>query len=471
MKIVPHNYQIRACRHCLENAIAALFLDLGLGKTVIVLTAIHNLIRDNLIKGVLVLAPLRVVYNVWPSEILKWDHLQHLSCGIAHGPKKADVLKKKHDIYLLNYEGLPWLIDQLRGTPPGKWPFDMIVFDESTAVKNSTTKRFKMLKSIVGYFERRVILTGTPAPNSLLDIWAQYFMLDEGERLGKSYYWFKQSYFRQADYWGYRWEPRTKSVEELSEKVADITIRLRASDYLEMPKLFTNQTIWSMSPKIIKQYADYEKDYLIELQEETFVAVNAAALSTKLRQFVSGFQYKEDRTVTEIHKEKVETLSEIIEGNSSENVLVAIQFRHEYEMIKKKFKDVPVIYGGMNQRTTKTLIDKWNRGELPMLVVHPASIAHGVNLQEGGRMLIWYGIPWSWEHYSQMVGRLHRQGQKKPVINTFIVAKDTVENDVIQALETKEENEASFLQNLVNALRSKYEKTGEGCREVFKKSA
>lgn len=458
MKIKPHKYQINAVKHCLEHAASALFLDLGLGKTVITLTAINNMFKRHEIKGVLVLAPLRVVYNVWPQEIEKWDHLQHLSCGILHGPKKAYVLRENHDIYLINYEGLAWLVEELKDIQLAAWSFDMIVFDESTAVKNNATKRFKMLKIIIKYFKRRVIMTGTPAPNSVLDIWAQYYMLDEGERLGSSYYWYKRSYFYQSDYYGHKWEPRSNSVAEISNKVRSITMRLRAEDYLEMPDLITSQTAWALSSKHQKQYQEFESAFLVEISEEVVTAVNAAALSTKLRQYVSGFLYDENQRVVNVHHEKVDALAEIIEGNPSENVLVAIQFRCEYEMIKAQFKDAPVIYGGVSAQKSKKIIDDWNAGQIPLLVVHPASIAHGVNLQHGGRMLVWYGIPWSWEHYSQMVGRLHRQGQDKPVINTFIVCRNTVEEEVIKALETKEENEASFLSNLMKSLGDKYGK-------------
>lgn len=455
MKILPHKYQVKAVEHCLKYLVAALFLDLGLGKTVIVLTAIYNLLKGKQIKGALVLAPLRVCHNVWPQEIAKWDHLKHLSCGILHGPKKGDVLQEAHDVYVLNYEGLPWLIDQLADMPPSQWPFDMIVFDESTAIKNHQTKRFKMLKKIIDRFKRRIILTGTPAPNSLLDVWAQYYMLDDGDRLGSSHYWFRDSYFYQSDYLGYKWAPLPDSSTEISNKVRDITMRLKAEDYLDMPKLFTGQTLWKMSPKHCSKYQELERDFLAEIEGEVVTAVNAAALSTKLRQYVSGFVYQEDRQVLDVHNEKLDVLSEIVEGNPSENMLVSIQFRHEYKLIKKRFKNAPVIYGGMSQSTTQSLIEKWNRGDIKILVVHPASIAHGVNLQQGGRMLIWFGIPWSYEHYSQMVGRLHRQGQDRPVINTFLVAKNTVEEDVVAALENKAESEAAFAEKLIESLRGR----------------
>lgn len=452
MRIIPHGYQIRCAKHCLRHKRSALFLDMGLGKTVIVLTVISNLIQRGLISSALIIAPLRVVYNVWPTEIEKWDHLSELKLQIIHGKNKEAQLRSQSDVYVTNYESIPWLFDYVTQNETFQCLIDMIVFDESTAIKSSTTQRFKKLRLMMKRFDRRIILSGTPAPNSLLDLWSQYFLLDDGARLGSSKYWFQNAYFFQTDYQGYEWSPLPFASEDISKKVSDITIRLKAEDYLDMPKLIHNEIRWNMKPKIWKKYREFERNFLFDLDNEVVTAQNAAAKSTKLRQYVSGFVYDEEGKPIDVHSDKTDALVEIAEGNAGENMLVAIQFRYEYEIIKRKFPDAPVIYGGMSQSTTRALIKKWNEGSIPMLVVHPASIAHGINLQAGGRFLVWYGIPWSSEHYQQLLGRLYRQGQTKPVINSFIIAKDSIEERVVETLKTKGETEKSFLKKLIGDL-------------------
>lgn len=458
MKITPHNYQTRCLKHCIENKIAALFLDMGLGKSVIILTLINYLLNSKQIRGALILAPLRVVYNVWPDEIQKWDHLRHRSFTILHGKGKKELSNKK-DIYIINYDGLPWLYDELQKYKRDKFPFDMIVFDESTAIKNPKTKRFKYLRNLIKAFPRRIILTGTPAPNSLEDLWAQYFLLDLGERLGRSKNGFRLRYFYPTDYNQYKWVPRPGSVQALSEKVQDVTIRLSAKDYLEMPKLITNEIIWSMSDKIQNQYRKFEKNFLTEIENEVITAVNAASLSIKLRQFLSGFLYSESGPI-QAHKEKLDVLEEFL-SEQSEPVLVAIQFRFEYEMIEKLYPKVPIIYGGISPLVAKAHIKQWNEGSCPILLLHPASVAHGINLQEGGRILLWYSLPWSFEHYTQLKSRIYRQGQTKPVICHHLIAKRTVEEKVVQALLDKRNTEKSFMKSLILKLKGNDELPNE----------
>lgn len=456
MKILPHNYQTTCVKHCIENNRAALFLDMGLGKTVIILTVINYLLNSLKIRGVLIIAPLRVVYNVWPLEIKKWNHIGHLKYGILHGNRKDKEIKTKNDIYITNYDSLNWLCNKLNKYKRDRFPFDMIIFDESTAIKNPQTKRFKMLRNIIKAFPRRIILTGTPAPNSLEDLWAQYFLLDDGERLGTSKYRFRDRYFYPADYNHYRWRPYPTTAKILGEKVQDITVRLSAKDYLKMPKLINNEVYWSMSDATKQKYKEFEKEFLIELDRETVTAVNAASLSTKLRQFLSGFLYNEGKQL-DVHTEKLDVLDELIDDRHGEPKLVAIQFRHEYDMIKKRYQKAPVIFGGMNTKTVNQTIKNWNYGEIPILIVHPASIAHGINLQQGGRILIWYSLPWSWEHYTQLRARIYRQGQEKPVISHHIIAKKTVEEDVIKALLDKRGNEKTFTKQLITQIRSNNE--------------
>lgn len=455
MKIKPHSYQNSCLKHCLTKKISALFLDMGLGKTVIVLTAINYLLNARKIKGVLILAPLRVAHDVWPEEIKKWDHLKHLSCVVLHGPHKDKLLKEKNDIYVVNYDGLLWLTTALEVYKRDKFPFDMLVLDESTAVKNHQTKRFKMLKNIVGAFKRRVILTGTPAPNTLEDLWAQYFLLDGGQRLGVSKWGFRNRFFYQSDYFGHKYRPKPSAPEEISNRVKDITVRLTAEDYLEMPRLIRNNVRWSMSSKTARQYKQFERTFLANIWDETVVAVNAAALSTKLRQFLSGFVYDDSGQPINVHEEKLDVLQETIERHPGEQVLVAIQFRYEYDMIAARYPKVPVIYGGLSSNIARSRIRAWNDMDSPLLVVHPASLAHGVNLQQGGRTIVWYSLPWSYEHYIQLRARLYRQGQTKPVMLHHLIAKDTVELDVVQALQDKRTSETSFTKRLVSILRSR----------------
>jgi len=453
MKIQPHKYQIGAVHHCIENDKAALFLDMGLGKTVIVLTAFKNLLKNKKTKGILIIAPLRVVYNVWPQEIKKWDHLRELSFGILHGPDKDKVLKQKHDVYITNYESIKWLYTKLRRKPHSKIPFDMVAIDESTAIKSRTTKRFSMLRSMSPIFKRRIIMTGTPAPNSLLDLWAQYFFLDQGARLYGSWYTFRDKYFYQADYHGYEWEPVLKATAKISKRVQDITIRLRAEDYLDMPEKVLYDITCTMPKKVKQQYQFLESEFILHCQEGTVTAANAAVLSNKLRQFVAGRMYDEDGGIVNIHNEKLEALGEAVESNADEPLLIAIQFRYEYEMIKKVLPNVPVIYGGVGVKRSNRLIKQWCEGKLPQLVVHPLSIAHGVNLQTGGRRLIWYSIPWSFEQYYQLIGRLYRQGQPKPVMIGHIILKDSIDLRVLKVLQRKEETEESFLKLFVRDIR------------------
>ena len=453
MKIQPYQYQIKAVQHALKNKEVALFLDLGLGKTVVCLTAIKNLIKQKKIKSALILAPLRVVYNVWPAEIKKWDHLKDLSHVILHGKDKNTHLQKDVDIYLMNYEGIKWLANQMRGIPRDKSPFDLIIYDESTAVKAHNTKRFRYLRNLQRLFSRRFILTGTPAPNSLLDLWSQYYLLDGGRRLGTSWYAYRNRYFYQSDYMGYNWDPRPGTSKEISSKVKDITLRLRSADYLDLPEKIFNEINCTLPDIHREKYDQLERDFLLEIENETVTAFNAAALSNKLRQFVGGIVYNENGNSLPCHNVKLDALEEIKDNYPSEPLLIAIQFRAEYQLLKQRFKKLPVIYGGVGPKHSSLLIDQWCKGQLPLLVVHPQSIAHGVNLQTGGRNLIWYSLPWSFEQYHQMIGRLYRQGQTKPVIIHHLLLERTIDQHVLRTLQQKEKTEKNFLQFFLKKMK------------------
>jgi SNF2 family DNA or RNA helicase len=453
MEIIPHNYQVLAAKHLVKNPASALFLDLGLGKTVISLTANNYLQKTNKIKGTLILAPLRVVYNVWPQEIKKWDHLKHLKYSILHGIDKEVKAKDKSNFYITNYESIKWLYNYFKQFSPNEIPFDSVVYDESAFMKNKKAKRFKLMKSMSSIFKYKSLLNGTPAPNSLLDLWAQYYLLDNGKRLGTKWSWYRAKYFQQMDYMGYDWQLIQGGSQLISDKVTDITMRLKADDYLNLPDIIYNNIYCTMPSDIKPKYKQLEKDFLIQIENETIWAANSAALSNKLRQFVSGSAYTEDRKkVVHIHKVKLDALAEILESNTDEAFLIAIQFRFEYDLIAEILPGVPVIYGGVNEQKSQKLIEDWNAQKIKRLVVHPASIGWGLNLQDGGRSLIWFSIPWSWWHYTQLIGRLRRQGQKDTVRVHHLMLKDSVDERVLSSLQRKYDTEETFLSQLRSSL-------------------
>lgn len=454
MKFTPHPYQIRSAEHMVKHKECALFLDMGLGKTVITLSTIRFLITTDQIKSCLIIAPLRVIYNVWPQEIEKWEHLQYLTHTILHGKDKYyNLTDKPVHIYLMNYDSIPWLYNTIRNSSKTKLPFNMIVYDESSAIKSHRTKRFKCLRGLSRIFDRKVILTGTPAPNSLLDLWAQYYLLDDGKRLDTSWTRFRQTYFTQKDYFGYKWEPLPNASQILSKKVEDITIRLRGSDYLSLPKRTHNKIMCVLPVKAQKQYKTLENEFILQIKNEIVTAANAGVMANKLRQFTSGGLYSERKPITNIHTVKLDALEEIVDSYYGKPLLIAIQFRFEYDIIKQKFPKVPIIYGGTKLKESQKLINQWNKKELPLLVVHPASIAHGVNLQQGGNILIWFNLPWSYEQYIQLIKRIDRQGQTQPTFIHHILLKNTIDEYVYKVLQKKEYTETTFLNLLLDSLK------------------
>ncbi|MET7253610.1 DEAD/DEAH box helicase [Dyadobacter fermentans] len=466
MKYTPRPYQAFATKQILDNEViiqtrgAGLFLDMGLGKTISTLTAINELIFDRLeIKKVLIIAPKRVAEHTWTEEIRNWDHVKHLITSVCIGSEKQRIaaLKKDADVYTINRENVPWLVAQLGS----KWPFDMVVIDELSSFKNPSSARFKALKLVRPLIKRIVGLTGTPAPNNLLDLWSQVYLLDRGERLGKTIGNYRQKYFSEGRRNGhvvYEYNLRQSSDEllgpdineaEIYDKISDICISMKAEDWLDLPPRIDNDLKIAMPPELKAQYNEFEKKSVMQLDDEDISAVNAAALTNKLLQFSNGAVYREDKTYYETHDLKIDALEECLEAAAGNPVLVFYNFKHDVVRIKEKLKKYkPHELGGAKD------IDRWNKGEIPFLLAHPASAGHGLNMQRGGNRIVWFGLPWSLELYQQAVARLDRQGQTQSVINTHIICADTMDEDVVKGLK----NKAWGQEQLMQAIKAKINK-------------
>lgn len=446
-----YGYQKRAIEWMKTRPKSYLALDMGLGKTAITLKWIKHILKD--CKGVLVLAPLRTVGTTWPDEIKKWT--PGLTYTILHGPKKMENLNRKVDMYLINYEGIAWLFEALKyyHKSTGKVPFRALVIDEGSMVKSWETKRFKILKLLRPLFLKYMtVLSGTPAPNSLLDLWAQYFLLDAGARLEKYITHYKRHYFYQVDRMGYTWRINKGAKKTIYERIADITYRLDAKDYADLPEITHNAIKVPLSPKLRKQYKTLEDEFFLALDDADsahVAAFSAAALSMKLRQFLQGAVYIDaDHNYRIVHEEKLKVLKSMVEEAGGSGILCAIQFRFELEMIQKVFPKVPYIAGGVSAGQATKLINQWNRGELPLLLCHPASLSHGVNLQSGGHTILWYGLTWSSEQYLQLNKRLHRNGQKKAVVVHHLIVPNSMDGRIMQALNAKFKTQNELLDYL-----------------------
>ena len=436
-----HDYQNKVVDFILEKERCALLLEMGLGKSVSTLTAISDLHDSMAVQKVLVIAPLRVANSVWAQEVEKWDHLKHLRVSVCTGSEKArrSALHRDADVYVINRENVVWLVDLYKK----KWPFDAVVVDESSSLKNPSAKRFRALKKVLPYTNYMVLLTGTPSPNSLMDLWAQMYLVDFGESLGRTVTGYRQRFFEQ-DFMGYNWKIRPGSDDKIHALLTDRVISMSAEDYLDMPDRIDIEALVSLPPKALAQYKQLEKTLLAELDTgEEIEVVSAAALANKMLQFSNGAAYyDEHKNWAEVHSAKIDALGEIVEDNPKENILVAYNYKFDLERLQKRFPNAVVLD---KQQST---IDGWNRGEIPMLLAHPASAGHGLNLQSGGSMIVWFGLNWSLELYQQFNGRLHRQGQTKPVRIVHIVAEDTIDQRVLSALSDKDATQSSLLKSL-----------------------
>lgn len=417
---------------------------MGMGKTVSTLTAIDNLIFLGEVNKVLVIAPLRVAEDTWSTEVDKWDHLKHLKISKILGTKKQreEALMKDTDIYVTNRENVDWLVTECFDS----WIWDMVVIDELSSFKSSKAKRFRALKKVRPYFKRIVGLTGTPAPNSLIDLWPQIYLLDGGLRLGKTITGFKDRYFnpgRRNSYVVYNWELKEGSEAAIQNKISDICISMKADDYLDLPERIDNRVEINLSKKSMEIYKKLEKDLVIELGEEDITAANAAVLTNKLLQMANGAIYSETKEVVKIHDEKIERLEEIIDVSNGKPVLVFYNFKHDYNRITEMLTKKKISHQTLN---TSDDIKKWNDGKIQVALLHPASAGHGLNLQYGGNIIVWFGLTWSLELYQQANARLHRQGQKETVIIHHLISKGTVDEDVMNALANKEINQDMLLE-------------------------
>lgn len=444
MKFKPWNYQQYAINHVIDNSASGLFLDMGMGKTVSTLTAIDDLILLGEVNKVLVIAPLRVAEDTWSTEVDKWDHLKHLRISKILGTKKQreEAIDTDADIYVTNRENVDWLVTECFNS----WIWDMVVIDELSSFKSSKAKRFRALKKVRPYFKRIVGLTGTPAPNSLIDLWPQIYLLDGGQRLGKTITGYKERYFkpgRRNGYVVYNWELKEGSEEAIQNKISDICISMSAKDYLDLPERIDNRVEITLPIKVMDTYRQLEKDLVLEIGEEDITATNAAVLTNKLLQLANGAIYSEDKEVVRIHGEKLDRLEEIIDTANGKPVLVFYNFKHDYDRISKMLTKNKIDHQTLN---TSDDIKMWNNGEIQVALLHPASAGHGLNLQYGGNIIVWFGLTWSLELYQQANARLHRQGQKETVIIHHLIAKGTVDEDVMNALANKEVNQNMLLE-------------------------
>lgn len=452
-----HLYQHEAVKHILDNTACALFLDLGLGKTVSTLTAIHQLMFDELeINKVLVIAPKKVAEDTWLTEIQKWDHLTHLRLSRVLGTERErkEALLAKADIYIINRENVPWLVGHY-GTG---FPFDMVVIDELSSFKSAKSQRFKALRMVRPKVKRVVGLTGTPAPNGLLDLWSQLYLLDQGERLGDTLTGFRAKFFRKNEYSPFsKYEVIQEKGDDLIgedyyekriyEKISDICISMKAKDYLELPDRIDRIKEVHLSREMKAKYDKFERDLILSIEDvDDISAVNAAVLTNKLLQFSNGAVYDDEKNWHEIHREKLEALEEDMEAANGQPVLVFYSYKHDLERIQKYFRSYkPVVLKGSAE------IKDWNDKKIQMLLAHPASAGHGLNLQAGGNLIEWFGLQWGLELYQQAVARLDRQGQVKPVINTRIITRGTMDEDVLEALA----NKATVQNALLNAVKAR----------------
>ena len=440
MKFVPHKYQQYAIEHIEKNKISALFLDMGLGKTSITLTAVNELLFDSFeVRKVLVIAPLRVARNTWCDEIKKWDHLRNIKYSIVVGTEKERIsaLNKKADIYIINRENVDWLVNK----SGYKFDFDMIVIDELSSFKNHQSKRFKSLMKIRPKVKRIVGLTGTPSSNGLMDLFAEFKVLDLGERLGYFIGQYRNTYFKPDKTNGaivYSYKPLPNAEDSIYEKISDITVSMKASEYLKMPELVISNYKVEMSDNEKKQYDEMKKNLICEIKDGEITVSNAGSLSNKLSQFANGAVYDDEQNIVEIHSRKLDALEDIIESMNGKPLLVAYWYKHDLQRIKKRL-DVREIKTGND-------IADWNKGKIPVALIHPASAGHGLNLQQGGSTLVWFGLTWSLELYQQTNGRLYRQGQKNTVVIQHIVTKGSIDEQILKALERKNKTQEDLIE-------------------------
>jgi len=443
MKYEAYDYQKYATDYILDHKMCCLMLDMGLGKTVITLSALWQLALDRFdVSRILVIAPKRVAEDTWPKEISKWEHLTGLNYSLVLGSKdkREEALSKKAFIYIINRENVVWL------TQNHKWDFDMVIIDELSSFKSNRAQRFKALKKVRPMVKRIVGLTGTPAPNSLMDLWAEIYLMDMGKRLGRFITGYRDRFFvpdKRNKEIIYSYKPRAGAEDAIYKLIGDICISMKAADHIKMPERINNIVEVSMSSREQKIYDSFKADMVISIKGKMLDAVNAAALSGKLLQMANGAVYGDDRKVFTIHDRKLDALEDLVEAANGKPLLVAYWYKHDLKRIRDRFKTARMI------DTSKDITD-WNAGKIKIGLIHPASAGHGLNLQEGGSTIVWFGQTWSLELYQQLNARLWRQGQRETVVVHHIVTKGTIDENVMKALGKKDASQAA----LIDAVRA-----------------
>lgn len=468
MQFVPHDYQQRAIDRIVENRAAGLFLDMGLGKTAITLTAIEELMYTRFaVQRVLIIAPLRVAASTWPQEARKWDQLQHLTIQPVLGSerRRMGALKADADIYVINRENVPWLVDLYNGRRPwGRWPFDMVVIDELSSFKSPSALRFRKLKRVLPFAKRVVGLTGTPAPNGYIDLWSQIYLLDAGQALGDTMGKYRGAFFKPGRqdprrHIVFQWDLLPGAKEQIDERLKPMCVSMQAADYLQMPDRVEVDTPVHLTDAERKLYKKLEREYLITIADQTITASTAAAVTSKLQQFAQGAVYTTDELGDptgdwqELHQAKLEAMAEIAESAAAagQNLLVFYWFKHDLQRLKARFPHA-------KELQTPKDIEDWNAGKTGLLLAHPAAAGHGLNLQAGGSRVIWFAVTWNLELYQQANARLYRQGQRdKTVCIEHLVAAGTVDEDILAALKGKAEGQEELLQALKARIRNAQE--------------
>lgn len=451
MTFTPHDYQKYCIDRIISDSSLGLFLDMGLGKTVITLTAVNELIYNRLEVGkVLVIAPKKVAETTWTNEAQKWEHLHNLRISRVIGTlsQRVRALNTPADVYVINRENVPWLVEYDRNS----WRFDMVVIDELSSFKSSKAQRFRSLCYVRQHIKRLVGLTGTPASNGLIDLWAQIYLLDEGGRLGKKITHFRAKYCDCNTHGGHfsTYAMKPGAEESIRAAISDICISMKAEDYLQLPECTVVDVPVYMDKRTEKRYEEFEREMLLQIDENTLDAGTAAVLSGKLMQFANGAVYDENRNAVEVHSGKLDTLSELVEGLNGQHALIFYNFRHDLERILRHFGKSPLVI-----RELKTAQDEadWNAGKIDLLLAHPASAGYGLNLQQGGHHVIWFGLNWSLELYEQANKRLHRQGQQERVIIHRLITQNTRDADVADALAGKQDVQNALLEALKVKIR------------------
>lgn len=449
----PRGYQKTGVRFFLQNAVGAAFLDCGLGKTAMALAAIKILIEKGIVRRVLIIAPIRVCYTVWPEEVKKWTEFNGLRVEVLHGTKKDEALRRDADIYVINPDGLAWLSLEKRYD---LLDADTLIVDESTAFKSSNTQRFKLLKYLLSSFRRRYIMTGTPTPNGMMDLFGQIYILDQGAALGRYITQYRSTFFDPVGYMGYDYRLKPGAAEAINDRIKLLALRMAAKDYLDLPERVDNRVVVELPAKARKLYQDLERQFLGLLESgEVLTAPSAAAVGIKLRQIANGGVYRnaEHRVDAKVHTEewsalhdaKLDALEEIIESQQGKPTLVAYEFQHDATRIKKRFPQAVFVsdYPGAK---LNAIFDAWNAGEIAMLCAHPASAGHGLNLQKDKDTIVWFGLTWNLEYYDQLNARILRQGNDNShVFIHHIIAKDTIDEVIMKVIKDKGNVQTTFL--------------------------